>query len=345
MKKLVFLLTIVSFLTSCKNGVKAPDVSGIQVTLDVERFDRSFFEIDTIRLIEGLNKVQQAHPGFYPLYLENIIGVPADLGAGDPPLQREVQDVLRFFFKGYRPLYDTLMREYTDVKDIDEAVKQGLRYVRYYFPKYELPKKLTIYIGPFDAPGAALTKSGMAIGLQLFAGDDFSFYRSDQGRALFPEYISRRFKRAYIPANCMKLLVEDICADTTPGTPLIDQLVRRGREAWLLDQFLPYTADSLKLGYTANQLKWCEANEGLIWSYLLRNVDLQSIEPNLINNFLGEGPFTAGLDQENSPGNIGTWIGRQIVRAYMEKFPKTTAAELIRMSPDKILEAAAYKPR
>lgn len=332
-------------LTACKNAPDAPDVSGIQVSLEVERFDRSFFSIDTTRLLEDLINVQKAHPGFYPLYMENIVGVPADLGAKDPPLQRDVQDVLHFFFQGYRPLYDTLMRSYADVKDIDEAVTQGLRYVRHYFPRYELPRRLIFFIGPFDAPGAALTNEGIAIGLQLFAGEDFSFYGSDQGRALFPEYISRRFSREYIPVNCMKLLVEDLCPDTTRANPLIDQIIRRGREAWLLDRFLPFTADSLKMGYTGKQLKWCEANEALIWSHLLRNVDLQSIEPDVINNFLGEGPFTAGLDQDNSPGNLGTWVGRQIVRTYMEKFPKMSVTELIRMSPDNILEASAYKPR
>lgn len=345
MKKLLFLLAIIATLSSCKSATDAPDVSGIQISLDVERFDSSFFSIDTMRLLEELEKVQKNHPVFYQTYMEYILGVPANLGTIDPQTQSDVQQVLHFFFQGYRPLYDTLLRTYTDVNDIDEAVKQGLRYVRYYFPRYELPKKLTFYIGPFDAPGATLTSEEMAIGLQLFAGPDFAFYGSDQGRALFPEYISRRFKREYIPVNCMKLLVEDLCPDTIRTKPLIDYMIRRGREAWLLDQFLPQTADSLKLGYTEKQLKWCEANEALIWSYMLRNVDLQSIEPDVRNNFLGEAPFTAGLDQDNSPGNLGTWIGRQIVRAYIKKFPKTTPAELIKLRPDKILEAAAYKPR
>jgi hypothetical protein len=99
------------------------------------------------------------------------------------------------------------------------------------------------------------------------------------------------------------------------------------------------------MGYTADQLKWCEKNESMIWSYFLKNIDLQSNDPELLQNFLGEGPFTVGLDQERSPGNLGTWVGRQIVRAYMEKFPNTTPEALIWTAPQKILEKAGYKPR
>jgi hypothetical protein len=237
------------------------------------------------------------------------------------------------------------MFTYSKIEPVKKAVEGGLQFVKYYFPKYNSFRKLTFFIGPFDAPGAALIPDGIAVGLQQYAGKDFSFYASDQGRNLYPEYISRRFSKEYIPVNCMKLVVEDLCPDTTSGTPLIERIVRKGREAWLLDQFLPRTPDTLKLGYTKLQLDWCEENEALIWSYMLKNVDLQSIKPDIINNFLGEGPFTAGIDQANSPGNLGTWIGLQIVRAYLNKFPETTPANLIQLSPDTILEGSAYKPR
>ena len=144
--------------------------------------------------------------------------------------------------------------------------------------------------------------------------------------------------------NALKLVVQELCPDTVGFGPLIDQIVVHGREAWLLDQFLPSTADSLKLGFTQNQIDWCEQNEALIWSYLVKNIDLQSTDPDLIQNFLGEAPFTAGLDQDHSPGNLGNWIGRQILRAYKKKHPNVSLSEVIKLTPAQILEGAAYKP-
>lgn len=338
MKKLLGTLLLAIGLASCGNRSNHPDVSKIVVNVEIERFDQACFRLDTNRIASELKQLNQLHPGFYADFMEQILGLPAHDTSAD------VKNNLRFFLQSYAPLYDSLRAPYADVSDLKSAVEEGLRYVNYYFPEYSSVKKLIFFVGPFDAPGTALTRTGIAVGLQQFAGKDFSFYQSPQGLEIFPAYISRRFERAYIPINALKLVVQELCPDSIGFGPLIDQLVVNGREAWLLDQFLPTAADSLKLGFTQQQLEWCEKNEALIWSYLVKNVDLQSTDPNLIQNFLGEAPFTAGLDQEHSPGNLGLWIGRQIVRAYLHQNPSATPSQVVKLTPAQIIEGAAYKP-
>lgn len=323
---------------ACSGRPKHPDVSKISVNLTIDRFDQACFQLDTNRLASELVRLSQSHPNFYPDFMEQVLGLPANDTASD------VLNNFHFFLSSYQPLYDSLLVLYQDVSDITASVEDGLRYVRHYFPNYSPLEQLIFFIGPFDAPGTALTRKGIAVGLQQYAGKDFSFYQAPQGLELFPAYISRRFERAYIPVNCLKLVVQELCPDTVGFGPLIDQLVFRGRSAWVLDQLMPTTADSLQLGFTQDQIDWCTSNEALIWSYLLKNVDLQSADPDLIQNFLGEAPFTAGLDQEHSPGNLGVWIGRQIVRTYTRKHPNATPAAIIKLTPAQILEGAAYKP-
>lgn len=339
MNKTLLFYALCIFLIACIKKPKAPDVANVQMTVEGVRYDRSFFEMDTTRLFSELDALNRTYPNFHGDFMEQVLGLPSDDTTAD------VRNNLLFFYQGYRPLYDTLQASYSNTADIEKSVRTGLQYVRYYFPSYPTKQKLIFFVGPFDAPGTALTREGIAIGLHQYVGRNFSFYQSPQGMELFPTYISRRFEREYIPVNCLKLVVQELCPDTIGFGPLINQMVRRGREAWLLDQFMPFIPDSLKLGYTRDQLKWCEANEALIWSYFLKNIDPQNTEPDIIQNFLGEGPFTAGLDQEHSPGNLGTWIGRQIIYAYMKKNPDTTPKEMIALDPEKILEESAYKPR
>jgi hypothetical protein len=99
-------------------------------------------------------------------------------------------------------------------------------------------------------------------------------------------------------------------------------MIEKGKQWYLLDKFLPGIPDSIKTGYTQQQLDWCRENEGLIWSYIVKNEDLNSINPAVIQTYIGEGPFTQGFSQEYSPGNIGQWIGWQIVKSL---YPKTPA--------------------
>jgi hypothetical protein len=57
------------------------------------------------------------------------------------------------------------------------------------------------------------------------------------------------------------------------------------------------------------------------------------------------GPSTDNVFQE-APGQVGNWIGWQIVRAYMKRYPNTDFAELNRLTDaQQFLEKAKYKPR
>ncbi len=121
-------------------------------------------------------------------------------------------------------------------------------------------------------------------------------------------------------------------------------MIEKGKAWWLLDKFLPTTADSVKTGYTQDQLDWCAANEGLIWTYILKNENLYSVDPSTIQVYIGEGPFTQGFSQELSPGNIGQWIGWQIVKKYADNNPKASIQDIMTASGKKILDEAKYRP-
>jgi hypothetical protein len=226
---------------------------------------------------------------------------------------------------------------------IEKGLQKGFQYLKYYFPKYNLPPKVVSYIGPFDAPGVALTRYTLAIGLQLYAGRYFPFYLSSQGQELFPVYISRRFEPEYVVPNCMKALAEDIFPDQSQGKPLIEQMVEKGKSWWLIDQLLPDMEDSLKTGFTEKQLKWCRANEGQIWNYFL-DQNLYSLEPDLIKNYIGDAPYTQGMP-EASPGNIGQWVGWRIVQKYVSIHPDISPEELMKTPARSIFDEVKYKPK
>lgn len=336
MKKISLLLVLTISLIACKSKKGIPDVSDIKVNIDFQRFDMDFFSMDTIDIMAGMEKLKEKHQDFYGDFMYEILGIE---GMGKDP-----RTIVKEFQKGYTPIYDSLKEKYKNTDWLKKEMIKAFQFVKYYFPSYQV-NSIILFIGPFDAPGIALTRSGIAIGLQQYAGKNFSIYQSAEGQTLFPLYISRRFSPEYITANCMKAVVEDIFPDKSAGKPLVEQMIEKGKQWWLLDKLLPTTPDSIKTGYTKQQLDWCRESEGLIWSEIVRNGDLNSLSPVVIQTYIGEGPFTQGFSPEYSPGNIGQWIGWQIVKKYAAKNTGMKPEEVMNMDARKILEEAKYKPR
>ncbi len=338
MKKACLILLLAISFFACKSKKGIPDVSNIKVDIKLERFDQGFFSMDTNNIRASLQKLQQGHPDFYPDFMREILGV------NGADTSDNTLFVTKEFFRGYKSIYDSLQLIYKKPDWLKKELEKGFQFVKYYFPNYN-PGKVILFLGPFDAPGVAATRSGLAVGLQQYAGKNFFYYQTEQGQELFPSYISRRFEPGYIIANCMKAVAQDIFPDQSGSKPLIEQMIERGKQWWLLDKFLPAAPDSVKTGYTKQQLDWCQENEGLIWSYIVKNEDLNSLNPAVIQIYIGEGPFTQGFSQELSPGNIGQWIGWQIVKKFVSKNTGMKPEEVMKTDARKILEEAKYKPK
>jgi len=143
----------------------------------------------------------------------------------------------------------------------------------------------------------------------------------------------------------MKAVIEDIYPDRSGVKGLVEQMIEKGKQWWLLDKFLPATPDSLKTGFTKQQLEWCKANEGMIWNDIITTQkDLYTKDPMAIQNYLGEAPYTQSLGP-SSPGNIGQWIGWQIVKKFTDKNSSMSVPDVLKMDARKILEEAKYKPK
>jgi len=336
MKKIFFIGVIVSLFFSCGTKKPAPDVSNIHVALQLQRFDKDLFSIDTNNVPEALNDLQKQYGSFLNDYLYNIMIL--------PPQPDSVAEKIKKFMHDYSFVYSTAQNQFKDFDSEFKAISKGLQYAKYYFPGYKTPASIITFIGPVEGYGNVLTERGLAVGLQLYLGKDFPVYHSEFISEVYPEYQQRRFEPAYVPVNCMKNVISDIYPEKNSSDPLIYQMIDAGKRLYLLDHFLPQTADSLKTGYTQAQLEGCYDNEADIWNYFVQNNLLFITDPIQTRDYMVDGPHTEAFG-ESSPGFLGQFIGWQIVKKWMGEHDKTTLPQLINTPEKQIYEEAKYKPR
>ncbi len=344
----VFCLYTTVILISCKTKNAAPDVSRIKVDLAVERFDKDFFGIDSNSMVSALPALQNKYPGFLHIFVNYILGL-GPLNPDNPA----AYEGSKHFLHLTKPLYDSAQTIFSNTDDIKNNFENAFRFVKNYFPGYKTPSKIITLVGPIDGMAQMGTDHSanfigpdfLGISLQFYLGKNFSAYNDEYFITnVAPQYRSRRFEKQYIVPDAMKLVADDLFPDNTTGKPLIEQIIEKGKQWWLLDKFLPESADSLKTGYTQKQLEWCKINEGLIWNYIVTNENLYTVDPVSIQTYIGESPSTQNMP-EQSPGNIGPWIGWQIVRKFAQNNAALTVEQVMKSDAKKILEEAKYKPK
>ena len=337
------LLAGIFLLISCNPGKKVPDVSAIKADVTISRFEEDFFAADTTRLEESLSGIARKYPGFFSDFIGNIMGLPDS----DSALA-----AIKGFITSYRPVFQSTEAKFGNFSTYEKEIEEALKYTSYYFPRYKIPKNVITFIGPLDALftgstgsyGDVMTLNGPAIGLQLHLGKNYPAYQDGMEKGMTAAYQVRRFTPETIPVNVMKNVVDDIFPYNAEGRPLIEQMIEKGKRLYILDQLMPYTDDTLKIGYTGSQLELCKTHEADVWNFLVRNELVYSIEPSVNKEYIEDGPKTQVLSEE-SPGYIGLFVGWQIVKKWMDKNDKTTLDALMQKNAKELFNEAGYKPK
>ena len=329
-------ITVVLFISSCHDN-DIPDVSNIKVDLKVQRFEKDFFSIDTNNILPEIERLRPSYPIFINDFMNQILGFTSR--SSPDTLSKYV----RLFIRDYHFAKDSADLKFRDFAEPLKDIKQSLQFVKYYFPGYKIPAKVITFIGPLDGYSDVLSGDALAVGLQLHLGKSFSFYQSDFGRDLFPEYIAQKFEPAYIPVNCIRNILDDMYPDKSAGKALIEQMVEKGKRLYLMDRLLPYTPGYFKIGFTKTQLEDCYKNEAVIWDLFLNNNLLNNSEQDVVKNYIGDSPKTQELG-EDAPGNIGSFCGWQIVKKYMSKNVKISLKQLMEKDDREVYTNSRYKP-
>jgi hypothetical protein len=332
---LIFSIAVV--LCACGNSKKIPNVEAIEVQYKVQRFEQALFALKGGNLSVGLDSISKEYPFFIADYLYNVLGLEPNTDSVIKYLPYFLEDSL------YADVYQNAQKIFGNFKAEDRELHRAFQFLKYYFPNLPLPAKIITFVGPMDGVGVAAVRDGLAIGLHAFLGKNYPGYQTDQVYKIYPTYLSRRFEPTYLPVKAVQVIVEDAFPNTSANRPLIEQMVEAGKRMYLLDAVLPYTADSLKTGYTQQQLNDCAAMEATIWSFFIQNNLLYITNPKEVRDYIGDGPKTAALG-DAAPGNIGMYVGWQIVKKWMKEHPDFSLKALMAKNAAQLFTESKYKP-
>lgn len=293
------------------------DVEKIPMDLKVFRFDRELSKTKA----ESFPEIKRKYPYLFPAQYPDSIWI------------QKLDDTIQI------ELLDEVGKAFPDFEEEKNDLELLFKHIKYYFPKIDGPKVLTVTSNVDYQNRIILTDSLLLIGLDNYLGPDHKFYEGMQ------KFIAAGLDRQFMTSDVAGAFATKVLNYPTERT-FLSKIVYYGKVLYLKEKLMPLTTDAQKIGYSQEQYDWALANEEPIWRYFIENELLYSTDNKLEARFLDIGPFSKfGLEliDNESPPRIGRYLGWRIVRAYMGK-TDLTLQQLLKVPAEEIFRKSNYKP-
>ena len=320
----VLLIIGTILFSSCTQESCRESVSPVSIQLEVERLEDELFNTNTSAEVTTFLK---KHHSFSKLFLN------ADQYPTDSVLAKRIFNLIN------NPSIDTLYGEsiaaFSNFEEVIQKLENGLGRLKQYYPETKIPKVQTVVTGLYR--DLFISNEHIMIGMDFFVGSDATYKPVD-----IPNYILRRYDTEHLPSIILKFISSQHISPGK-GDALLTEMIDYGKNYYLLSKLLPCTPEHILIGYTEEEWNDVFDNEGIIWANFIQNEWLYETNHTIKQKFLGERPNVYEIG-DKCPGRIGTWVGWQIVNAYMEKFDISVQELMEEKDHQKIFTLSGYKP-
>ena len=332
MKRVVYFLSLMLFITSCSRNPLKIDVSDVSVDLKIRHLDVDLLQTRPDQMEASISGFKSTYGEFFDIFTYRMIGI----GGSDQP---NFTEMLNLFVS------DTLIQqlkanvsEKIDTVELRHELETAFKHYRYYFPQKDIPLIATCISG-FNQ-SVVTSENLIGISLEKYLGGESKFYE----QLGLPAYKRRNMHPEKMVPDAMYAWAVTEWPKAENANSLLSQIIYEGKIMYFVDAMLPEMPDSLKIGYTKKQLEFCKKDEAAMWTYLAEHKQLFTTDRMSIKRFIDDGPYTASFT-EKSPARIGIWIGWQIVRSYMAKHPEIKLPDLMNNTDFQgILNQSGYQP-
>ena len=337
MRKGYYILSVImlmGLLCGCGNKHQyiPKDIEAVEV--EIVRFDNAQLAVRPDSVKQDIEQLYANYELFMPIFVEGILGLQTEDTAY---LCEMYAQFLTDTVMGFAQTNTTAQELFTNVDSLQEALNTGFSLLHFLYPEWEIPT-LYLFVSGFNS-SVMYYENIMGVGVDMYLGSDYPYYNQ-----VVYDYQKQTMRKACVAGDVLSMYLAYHISYNSKYNRLLEQMIFRGKQLFLLAQLLPNEPVWEVIGYSKEQWDWCEQYEQAIWNRIMQKRDLFKTESNVMSSYMNDGPFTAEVTQD-SPGRLGVWVGWRIVDSYMRNNKDVTLRELMNENDaQKILEQSYYKP-
>ncbi|MDR2968756.1 MAG: gliding motility protein GldB [Tannerellaceae bacterium] len=327
----LYLLLPVFVLTGCNAHACSPAKPSAD-PLEIERFDRKLFEYitaseDTARLRQTLLR---DYPNMLDLTGKGIL----NLRSIDSP---GFFEKLKAYYSNTHliALYKDALSRFAEVDEIERQLGRGFSFLKECFPEMKAPR---VYMHVSGLNQNVLTgENTLSLSIDKYLGYDYPLYEDFfypyQRIKMQPEYVAQDYLAGWLMSEFLF---------TGKDNVLLERMLHAGKIKYLLHGAFPDLSPAQLMGYTEEEYRFVEEHEAAIWQTIIERKHLYTPDLTTSNQYFEEKP--SPFFSDGAPGNIGAFIGWQIIERYVKETSCRPAGLMRAGDAQEILSLSRYRP-
>lgn len=324
---LLGLLMVVSGCNSQPANIQFPQDS---LPIRIQRFDEAL-----LHLIETNDtSLEKDLLASYPAMLD--ISGKGILNLQSPAVPGFFDRIINYYSEPtLKKLYEDAVSYYKEVSDIEEQLGRGFAFLKANFPTMQIPA-IYMHVSGFSQNVLA-GDSLLSLSIDRYLGTDYPLYLQ-----FFQDYQRIKMQRILVASDYLTGWLMSEFPFTGNENVLLERMVYEGKIKYIVSLALPEVKPYQLMGYTEASYMWCEEHASTLWSTIIQRKHLYTPDRLTTEKYFQEAPCTFLSDE--TPGNIGTWIGWQIVSRYMQETQASLPALMQQTNAQELLTLSKYKP-
>lgn len=330
MNKAIYCILLLFCMMACNTGTANVNPVKEMVPIYVNRFDKTL-----LRWVEegdsaALDSLYEAYPDMLEVLGKAVLNLRSLEADG-------FMDRVRAYYSEptLLKLYKDVEVQYASVDDIEKQLELGFSFLKANFKSMSIPK-IYMHVSGFSQ-NVLVAENLLSLSIDKYLGSNFPLYLQ-----FFEGHQRIKMERSRCAMDYLAGWLMSEFPFSGNENVLLERMIYQGKIQYILSLAFPQMSSAFLMGYTELEYQWCVAHEGMIWRAIIQRKHLFTPDKMTTDKYFDESPSSFFTNE--TPGNIGTWVGWQLVKKYMAE-TNQTLEELMNMNDSqRFLNASKYKP-
>ena len=298
--------------------------------IHINRFDKDLFQLITLDTPELKRKIAAGYPDML-----RVIGLGiSDIGDTHQP---DFFDRLVNYYSEptLNKLYRDAMKIYDHIEMVETNLGAGFQVLKTCFPSMQIPA-VYMHVSGLQQ-NILVADSLLSISIDKYLGFDYPLYKD-----FFHDYQCQKMTPEHIVPDYLRAWLSSEYPFTGNNRALLERMIYEGKIKYIIHHALPQVLPEILLGYKSSEYQWCKKSEKIVWQTIIERKHLYTPDAATTAGYFSDRP--SDFISNDAPGNLGSWIGWQIVTKYMDR-TKVSIEDLMKNTDyQEILTKSRYKP-